>query len=93
MSWEIPTRSGVEVYVSQGGFVCLKQEDDQHCEGYSIVALDKELIPQTIEFLQAALELANNGAPKEQAPSRRRPRVAAAPSAEEGSAPPASVAG
>lgn len=92
MPWEIPTRTGVEVYVSQSGFICVKQEDDQHCEGYSIIVLDKELIPKTIEFLQAALDHVNAADQEQEAPPRRRPRVAATPPATEGSSPPTTSA-
>jgi len=56
MKWKIEPRPGVEVYVSDAGYICLKQEDPQHCEGESCILLDPSIVHQVIDHLKAAMD-------------------------------------
>ena len=56
MTWEIEPRAGVEIYVSDTGHICLKQEDPDDMSGDSFIVLDPSIVPQVITNLQAALK-------------------------------------
>ena len=56
MSRIIPPRPGVEVYLSEAGNICLRQEDGGHRSGASLVVLDPSMVPRVIQFLRETLD-------------------------------------
>ena len=50
--YQIPERAGIEAYISQGGFICLKQEKPHEAEPH-VVSIWPSDIPVIISWLQA----------------------------------------
>lgn len=55
---KIEPRPGVEIYISDKGYICIKQEQDYPVgEGDDvIVLLEPNMIPKVIEFLRDTLD-------------------------------------
>ena len=56
MSRRIPPRPGVEVYLSEAGYVCIKQDDADHRHGESVIVLDPSMVPRVVQFLRETLD-------------------------------------
>ena len=56
MSRRIPPRPEVEVYLSEAGYVCIKQEDADHRGGAAVVVLDPSMVPRVVQFLRETLD-------------------------------------
>ena len=56
MSRKIEPRPGVEVYISEGGYICLSQEDGDHISGHSRIVLDPSIVPRVVEYLKETLD-------------------------------------
>lgn len=53
-SFSLPSRYGIEAYISQAGYVCLKQdlEEFETCEEGKVILMLPSDVPQIIEWLQ-----------------------------------------
>jgi hypothetical protein len=62
MSSKIESRYGAEVYVSQTGWVCIKQDSPGY--GEQIITLHREEVPELIEHLQREYQKALDFVPE-----------------------------
>lgn len=56
---KIETRYGIEAYISEKGFICLKQEDPMQDED-QVIIMDPIDIPVIIKWLQELVEERKN---------------------------------
>lgn len=56
MNKMIPDRMGVEVYVSESGYVCLRQTPELMAE--ELVILHPDIVPNVLSLMQEALAVA-----------------------------------